>query len=184
MMEKYFGPYWSALGMNRETFFQLGINPEASTAGFNMTAFAMRMSACHNAVSKKHGVDVWLNSPLPPMEASGTSVMKAALNGVPHLSIMDGWWLEGFNGKNGWAYGRTEVDGDRYPSDAENIYRILENEIILLFYKVSDDGIPHNRVRIIKEPIKSNGPLFSAWRIVKGYVQKYYPTALDAIEIK
>ena len=387
MMEKYFSPYWSVLGMNRETFFQLGINPEAPAAGFNMTAFALRMTASHNAVSKKHGeitrrmwqvlwpdlpvdkvpidhvtngihvptwvepkmmllfnkylgpdwldkhddpsiwelvddipdeelwhthywlkvklinfirervrkhwikdrvspsivlaegvmhdpsiltlgfarrfatykranllfydrsrlknilnnpwhpvqiifagkahpadmpgkrvlqeifnaardpelggriafvedygeqlaqymvhgVDVWLNSPQPPMEASGTSGMKAALNGVPHLSILDGWWIEGFNGRNGWAYGRTEVDGDRDPADAEAIYQILEKEIIPLYYKVSDDGIPHDWVGVMKESIKSNGPIFSARRMVKEYVQKFYATALKAVEVK
>lgn len=131
-----------------------------------------------------HGVDVWLNNPLPPMEASGTSGMKAALNGVPHLSILDGWWIEGFNGKNGWAYGQTEVDGDRDQADAEAIYQILEDEVISLFYKVSDDGIPHDWVKIMKESIKSNGPRFSAQRMVKEYVKEFYINALKAIEVK
>ena len=120
-----------------------------------------------------HGVDVWLNSPLPPMEASGTSGMKAALNGVPHLSIMDGWWMEGFNGKNGWAFGRTEVEGDRDAADAEAIYQILEKEIIPLYYKISDDGISHGWVKVMKESIKSNAPRFSARRMVKEYIEKF-----------
>lgn len=72
-----------------------------------------------------HGVDAWLNNPLPPMEASGTSGMKAAHNGVPHLSIMDGWWMEGFNGKNGWAFGGEEVSGNRDQADVETLYQIL-----------------------------------------------------------
>lgn len=125
-----------------------------------------------------HGVDVWLNNPLPPLEASGTSGMKAALNGVPHLSIMDGWWVEGFNGKNGWAFGEGAADGDRDKQDAEAIYRILEKEIIPLYYKVSDDGIPHGWVKVMKESIKSNGPRFSARRMVKEYIEKFYDTAL------
>jgi starch phosphorylase len=125
-----------------------------------------------------HGVDVWLNNPLPPMEASGTSGMKAALNGVPHLSIMDGWWTEGFNGKNGWAFGQEAVYGNRDQTDAEAIYRILEEEVIPPYYKVSDDGIPHKWVKVMKECIKSNAPRFSARRMVKEYIEKSYTKAL------
>ena len=128
-----------------------------------------------------HGVDVWLNNPLPPMEASGTSGMKAALNGVPHLSIMDGWWMEGFNGKNGWAFGQEAVNGNRDQTDAEAIYRILEEEVIPLYYKVSDEGIPHKWVKVMKECIKSNAPRFSARRMVKEYIQKSYTQALKEI---
>lgn len=73
-----------------------------------------------------HGKDVCLNNPLLPKEASGTSEMKATLNGVPQLSIMDGWWIKGFNGKNGWAFSHKEVDGNRDAADAAEIYRILE----------------------------------------------------------
>ncbi|MFZ2071591.1 MAG: alpha-glucan family phosphorylase [Halobacteriota archaeon] len=125
-----------------------------------------------------HGVDVWLNNPLPPMEASGTSGMKAALNGVPHLSIMDGWWIEGFNGKNGWAFGGEEVSGNRDQADAEAIYELLEKEVIPLYYNVSDDGVPHDWVNVMKESMKSNGPIFSARRMDKEYIQKFYANAL------
>jgi starch phosphorylase len=125
-----------------------------------------------------HGVDVWLNNPLPPLEASGTSGMKAALNGVPHLSIMDGWWMEGFNGKNGWAFGQGDVSGNRDQADVEAIYEILEKEIIPLYYTVSDDGIPHGWVKVMKESIKSNAPRFSARRMVKEYIKKFYIKAL------
>lgn len=127
-----------------------------------------------------HGVDVWLNNPLPPMEASGTSGMKAALNGVPHLSIMDGWWIEGFNGKNGWAFGREEVNGNRDRIDAETIYRILEEEIIPVYYKVSDEGVPIEWVKVMKECIKSNAHRFSARRMAKEYIEKFYVNALKA----
>jgi starch phosphorylase len=128
-----------------------------------------------------HGVDVWLNNPIPPMEASGTSGMKAAINGVPHLSLMDGWWIEGFNGKNGWAFEHEEVDGNRDQADAEAIYRILEQEILPLYYKVSDNGVPHGWVRIMKESIKSNAAAFSARRMVKEYVEKFYVKALAEV---
>jgi len=127
-----------------------------------------------------HGVDVWLNNPLPPMEASGTSGMKAALNGVPHLSIMDGWWIEGFNGKNGWAFGQEEVNGNRDRIDAETIYRILEEEVLPVYYKVSDEGVPNEWVKMMKECIKSNAPRFSARRMAKEYIEKFYVNALKA----
>ena len=121
-----------------------------------------------------HGVDVWLNNPVPPMEASGTSGMKAALNGVPQLSILDGWWIEGFNGKNGWAFGDAAVDGDRDAVDADGLYRLLETEIIPKYYNVSDDGFPREWVTMMKETIRSNAARFSARRMVKTYLEKYY----------
>ena len=85
-----------------------------------------------------HGVDVWLNTPMPPFEACGTSGMKAALNGVPHLSVSDGWWGEGFSGKNGWAVDHDENFGNPDGSDAEKIYRLLEDQVIPLYYKMSE----------------------------------------------
>jgi starch phosphorylase len=125
-----------------------------------------------------HGVDVWLNNPVPPMEASGTSGMKAALNGVANLSILDGWWIEGFNGKNGWAFGHEEVFGNRDKPDAEAIYRILEEDVVPLYYKVSTNGIPNGWVRVMKESIKSNAWKFSSRRMVREYIQKFYVKAL------
>ena len=129
-----------------------------------------------------HGVDIWLSNPLPPMEASGTSGMKAALNGVPHLSIMDGWWIEGFNGKNGWGFGQDEAIGNRDQKDAERIYEILEQEAIPLYYRVSEDGTPRDWVKLMKEAIKSNAPRFSARRMVKEYINKFYVNALKETE--
>jgi len=125
-----------------------------------------------------HGVDIWMNNPLPPMEASGTSGMKAAINGVPNFSIMDGWWIEGFNENNGWAFGRDEVAGDRNKADAEAIYSILEQKIIPTYYSISDDGIPHDWVKMMKESIRSCAAMFSARRMVKEYIQKFYVKAL------
>jgi starch phosphorylase len=128
-----------------------------------------------------HGVDVWLNTPIPPMEASGTSGMKAALNGVPQLSILDGWWLEGYNGKNGWAIDHQTIDGNRDRTDAAEIYRTLEEEIIPLYYDVSEAGIPYRWVKLMKESIKSNAAKFSTRRMVKEYVKKFYVSALDSL---
>jgi starch phosphorylase len=125
-----------------------------------------------------HGVDVWLNTPVPPMEACGTSGMKASLNGVIHMSILDGWWIEGFNTKNGWAFGDTVPEQDRDRADAGQMYEILEREVVPLFYTISDDGIPHMWVKKMKEAIKSNAPRFSARRMVKEYVGRGYVPAL------
>ena len=102
-----------------------------------------------------HGVDVWLNNPLPPLEACGTSGMKAALNGVPQLSILDGWWLEGFNGDNGWAFGAERRRDDRDARDAAAIYDLLEQQVVPLFYQTDDDGIPQEWVKLMKHAIKS-----------------------------
>jgi len=126
-----------------------------------------------------HGVDVWLNNPLPPLEACGTSGMKASLNGVPNLSILDGWWVEGFNGKNGWAFGGEDMP-ERDEADAEAIYNILENQVIPLYYNLGDDGIPHEWVRVMKEAMLSTSPLFSARRMTKEYVNKFYQEALKS----
>jgi starch phosphorylase len=129
-----------------------------------------------------HGVDVWLNNPIPPMEACGTSGMKASLNGVINLSILDGWWLEGFNGKNGWAFGAETPPGSRDASDASELYDILEKEVIPLYYDTSINGIPHGWVKKMKESIRSNSARFSARRMVKEYVNNYYPSLLTCAE--
>jgi glycogen phosphorylase len=122
-----------------------------------------------------HGVDLWLNNPMPPFEASGTSGMKAALNGVPHLSVLDGWWIEGYNGKNGWAFeGRGDTE------DAEAVYDLLEKEIIPLYYRLDDTGVPVGWVKVMKEAIKNAGPFFSARRMVKEYATKFYQNALKS----
>jgi starch phosphorylase len=124
-----------------------------------------------------HGVDIWLNNPVPPLEASGTSGMKASVNGVPNLSILDGWWIEGYNGSNGWAFG-GQVQGDRTQADAQALYHLLEEEIIPLFYQRSDDGVPHGFVQVMKAAMKSASPRFSTRRMAKEYVTRFYAQAL------
>jgi len=121
-----------------------------------------------------HGVDVWLNNPLPPLEASGTSGMKAAANGTPNLSILDGWWIEGYNGANGWAFGGETIEGDRTVADANALYSILEDQVIPSYYERSEDEVPHGYVRIMKEAIRSVAPRFSGQRMAKEYMQRFY----------
>jgi len=126
-----------------------------------------------------HGVDIWLNNPLPPLEACGTSGMKAALNGVPHLSVLDGWWVEGFNGKNGWAVEHDGNSANPDDSDAGKIYSILEDKAIPLYYRMSESGIPHDWVRLMKESMKSAAAQFSARRMVKEYIKKFYSGSME-----
>jgi glycogen phosphorylase len=129
------------------------------------------------------GVDVWLNNPIPPLEASGTSGQKAALNGVPNLSISDGWWWEGYNGGNGWTIGPTnplvEIE-NRDVHDANALYALLETEIVPLFYQRDSDDVPRGWIRVVKAAISSIAPLFSARRMVKEYVERFYVPAASA----
>ena len=138
----------------------------------------------HVAKFLVQGVDVWLNNPVPPLEASGTSGQKAALNGVPHLSVADGWWCEGYNGGNGWTISTSEPAaevGSRDVSEASTLYRLLEDEIVPLYYQRDSDGVPRGWMRVVKEAICSITPLFSARRMVKEYVERFYvPAAREA----
>jgi starch phosphorylase len=132
------------------------------------------------------GVDVWLNTPRRPNEASGTSGQKAALNGVLNLSVLDGWWPEGYNGINGWAIGGlTDLDDPEAQdeADAEALYQLLEDEIIPLFYdERSSDGLPREWIARIKESIRTLAPRFSMRRMVKEYVETMYLPALPQLE--
>ncbi len=129
------------------------------------------------------GCDVWLNNPRKPLEASGTSGMKASLNGVPHLSIGDGWWAEGYTGDNGWLIDAGEA-GDseaQDTADAARIYDLLEREIVPSFYD-RDNGIPTKWLSFVRNAIVSVAPRFSARRMVKEYVEYMYAPALRPTE--
>lgn len=115
------------------------------------------------------GVDIWLNNPEPPKEASGTSGQKASLNGVINFSVLDGWWCEGYNGKNGWV---IADDDDR--TAADSLYHLLEQEIVPRFYDRDAEGTPHEWVAMMKEAISSTAAPFSARRMVKEYCDKIY----------
>jgi starch phosphorylase len=128
------------------------------------------------------GVDVWLNTPRRPNEASGTSGQKAALNGVLNFSILDGWWREGFNGKNGWAIGSDEHYQDNQfqdDMDAASLYDILEKEIVPLYYERSSGDIPVEWISRMKESIRTLAPEFSMRRMVKAYAAEMYFGLID-----
>lgn len=127
------------------------------------------------------GCDVWLNNPRKPMEASGTSGMKAAINGVPHLSIGDGWWAEGYTGSNGWLIEGHAPSQDYAAvdaADAESLYRLLEQEIVPAFYDRDANDVPMRWVRTIKEAIRTVLPTFSTRRMMKEYVEGMYLQAI------
>ena len=126
------------------------------------------------------GCDVWLNNPRKPLEASGTSGMKAAMNGVPHLSIGDGWWAEGFTGQNGWLIdsGTHPDAGTTDAADAEALYTLLEQQVVPAFYERDAAGIPRRWLMTVKEAIRTVTPRFSARRMVKEYAERMYAPAL------
>ncbi|HSM55384.1 MAG TPA: alpha-glucan family phosphorylase [Candidatus Sulfomarinibacteraceae bacterium] len=140
----------------------------------------------HMARYMVQGVDLWLNNPLRPREASGTSGMKAAINGIPNLSVLDGWWAEGYNGANGWAIGDGTVRDNREEqdwADANAIYEVLEQEIVPLFYDRDRDNIPRGWVEIMRESIRSCGPAFSTARMVKQYTVDMYVNAMGGVKV-
>jgi len=123
------------------------------------------------------GVDLWLNTPRKPREASGTSGMKAAMNGALNISIADGWWPEGYNGRNGWVIGdgqQSDNDEMQDYADASALYEILEKEVIPAYYGERDNGIPRGWVTRMKESMISVIPQFSATRMLTEYVADAY----------
>jgi starch phosphorylase len=123
------------------------------------------------------GCDVWVNLPRRPMEASGTSGMKATFNGGLQLSVLDGWWAEGYDGLNGWA-----IPGDEDPDhvaadarDAARFYELLESEVVPLFHDRDGDGVPRAWCERIKHALVTCAPRFTATRMVDDYVERIYP---------
>jgi starch phosphorylase len=124
-----------------------------------------------------HSVDVWLNVPRRPLEASGTSGEKVAINGGLNLSILDGWWLEGYDGTNGFAIGNG-FEGEDVPQvdahDAESLYRVLETEVVPRYYKRDENGIPRSWIAMMKRAIQTLAPQYNSDRMVEEYARNIY----------
>ena len=128
------------------------------------------------------GVDVWLNTPRRPQEASGTSGMKAAINGVVNCSILDGWWAEAYDGENGWAIGSNDYytdDEDRDNYDSQQLFNLLEHEIIPEFYDRSNGDLPVRWIKRMKESIATGLGVFSSHRMVSEYDKLFYSPAAE-----
>ncbi len=161
----------AAKGVLQGTFALKGAPPVASRVAFledyDIGIAKMLVSGC----------DVWVNVPRPPLEASGTSGMKSILNGGLHLSVLDGWWAEAYDGINGWAIpGNVDHDhGAQDARDADRLYDLLEHEVVPLFHDRDEDGIPHRWVARVKASLRTNGPRFVASRMMGDYVSQVYP---------
>ncbi len=140
----------------------------------------------HMARFLVQGVDVWLNNPRRPNEASGTSGMKAAMNGVPNLSVLDGWWPEAYHpagegrAANGWAFGEVQYDDWETLDeiDSQTLYRLLEEQVVPLYYDRDAAGIPRGWVKVMKEAMRTSIAAFSMRRMIKEYVEKMYLPAM------
>ena len=126
------------------------------------------------------GCDVWVNVPRPPLEASGTSGIKSAVNGGLQLSVLDGWWPEAYDGTNGWAID-GDVDADHEAQDwrhAQELYRLLAEEVVPTFYDRSARGVPEAWVAMVRAALKTIGPQFGAGRMVGDYAERIYPAGV------
>jgi len=140
----------------------------------------------HMARFLVQGVDVWMNNPRRPNEASGTSGMKAAMNGVPNLSVLDGWWLEGYRPAqadrpcNGWSFGEIQYEDPNVQDevDSQALYRLLEEQVAPLFFDCGADDVPHGWVRVMKEAMRTSIAAFGTRRMVKEYIQQMYVPAM------
>ncbi len=157
------------------------INDIARQEGFYGKVILLENYNMTVASNLVQGVDVWMNNPRRPLEASGTSGQKVCINGVINFSILDGWWCEGYDGENGWVIGdETEFDNENSQDniDSESIYDTLEQKIVPLFYKLNDKGIPEEWIRIMKNSIKSLAWNYSTDRMVKEYTERMYLPAM------
>jgi starch phosphorylase len=145
---------------------------DAMDAGFGGRVAFVEDYDLHVAHFFVQGCDVWLNTPRVPLEACGTSGMKAAINGVPHLSVPDGWWPEAYSGSNGWMIQSSSTGSDA--EDAEALYRLIEEQVVPAFYERDAQGIPRNWLTFVRGAIRTVLPRFSSRRMVKQYARQAY----------
>jgi len=153
------------------------INEFSKIDGFKGKIVFVEDYNMHIARALITGVDVWLNTPRRPLEASGTSGQKVTINGGINFSVLDGWWIEGYNGQNGWAIGEDRhIDNPEEQDniDSESLYNILENEVVPLYYKQNKKGISSEWIKKSKMSLQSNITAFGSNRMVWEYLQKFY----------
>jgi starch phosphorylase len=161
-----------------QEIFQRSRSPQLRGRVFILEDYNMRV-----ARFLVQGVDVWLNNPRRPLEASGTSGMKAAQNGVPNVSVLDGWWDEGYEEDNGWAIGTRETDPDEAAQDwrdAQDLYRILEEQIVPTYYERDADGLPQAWLKVMRRAMASALWRFSSTRMLHEYTEHLYLPKSDA----
>jgi glycogen phosphorylase len=153
--------------------FQISLAPESKGRIVFVESYDMRIARC-----LVQGVDVWLNTPRRPLEASGTSGMKVAVNGGLNVSVLDGWWCEGYDPSHGWVIGEPKEYADpaqQDREDAESLYRVLSEEVVSSFYRRdASTGLPTEWIGRMKQAIASLAPRFSTDRMVQGYTRKMY----------
>ena len=162
-----------------QEIFQLSRSPALRGRVFIMENYDMRVGRF-----LVQGVDAWLNNPRRPLEASGTSGMKAAQNGVPNISVLDGWWDEGYAGDNGWAIGGREMDPDEAAqdwSDALDLYRLLEDDVIPRYYERSANGVPLRWLEVMRRAMATSIWQFSTTRMLHEYVERLYLPAAGIV---
>jgi starch phosphorylase len=160
--------------------FEAAMSPELWGRVVLLENYDMRIARC-----LVQGVDVWVNTPRRPLEASGTSGMKAAMNGALHLSVLDGWWAEGYEPSLGWAIGapRDYTDGEAQDrEDGESIYRTLSEEVAPLFYARDASSRPPEWIAWMKRSISRLAPRFSSGRMVRDYALSAYLPAMKAVD--
>ena len=161
-----------------QEIFQLSRSPKLRGRVFILENYNMRV-----ARFLVQGVDAWLNNPRRPLEASGTSGMKAAKNGVPNLSVLDGWWDEGFDDDNGWAVGGREIDPDEAAQDwrdSQDLYRLLEEDIVPRYYERDANGLPKRWLSVMRRAMGTSLWRFSTTRMLHEYVERLYLPAAGA----
>jgi starch phosphorylase len=160
-----------------QRLFELKAHPQVARSVVYLDDYDLALGA-----AMTRGCDIWVNVPRPPLEASGTSGIKSAVNGGLQLSVLDGWWPEAYDGSNGWAIG-GEVDADHAAQDwrhAQELYELLTTQAVPRFYARRDDGLPGDWLAMVRAALRTVGPQFGAGRMIRDYVERIYPPEVAA----
>jgi starch phosphorylase len=160
-----------------QRLFELKAHPAVARSVVYLDDYDLALGA-----AMTRGCDIWVNVPRPPLEASGTSGIKSAVNGGLQLSVLDGWWPEAYDGSNGWAIG-GEVDHDHGAQDwrhAHELYELLAAHAVPRFYSRGSDGLPAEWLAMVRAALRTVGPQFGAGRMIRDYVERIYPPEVPA----